>query len=799
MTITVDPVNDAPVLGNVPGTVAYTPGSGPQMISNAITVADVDSANLASAKITITDGIIGDNLAADVAGTSITATFNAGTHTLMLTGSDTLAHYQQVLDSITFNSNSANPSRTVAWQLDDGSGVNNLSAPQATILHLHTLDLDASTGGYDYGNTYTEHTSGVPIAAGNVTITDNDTGTMSEAIITIRNAQPNDLLSISGVLPSGISANFAYDSASGSGTLTLSGSSSTASYEAALTQVVFLVNGNITNASNRDITVSVTDNLGTPVTTNVAHTTITLIDLNDAPVLDTAGGSLSFVEGSDFQPKLIDAALTLVDDSYNMTGATVTITKNFTAGEDVLGFGDAAVTSGIYQGAITWNYNASTGVMSLSGPAPKATYEAAFRATTYFNSSSTPSGETRGVSFQVTDDGGLTSNAPTAPVAVTPLIEYNANKDAPVVIESHLGEPDPAINLTHAEISIGTGFSNGDALNFTNQNGITGSYNKTTGVLTLTGAASLADYQTALATITFSSHSVTPGVRTINWSVTDGIHDLTFNAPQATRVSVQGQIVGTVPRNEPSLQPPPPGFAPVDRSEPTVDRVTIGGNDFIGNDFIGNDTPAISFVRASVIQPDISSSVDGASVFAAQVSLLDLLAPLGGKADAITAKQANGDPLPDWLHFDPNTGMFSGSIPSGATGTITLQIIARDSRGHEAISTFTIDLSDHTIIDKHSWNTPSQPDFGHDPWSPESQSRRHVSVEPAHDAGEHLERFAWHRRADRNGALPVEIMQAPPLGRAGLSDQLKSAGWRGMHAQRMSLLENLRQHIATRQ
>ena len=45
---------------------------------------------------------------------------------------------------------------------------------------------------------------------------------------------------------------------------------------------------------------------------------------------------------------------------------------------------------------------------------------------------------------------------------------------------------------------IARGFSTGDQLNFTNQNGITGSYNASTGALTLTGTASVATYQAAL-------------------------------------------------------------------------------------------------------------------------------------------------------------------------------------------------------------------------------------------------------------------------------------------------------------
>jgi hypothetical protein len=43
-----------------------------------------------------------------------------------------------------------------------------------------------------------------------------------------------------------------------------------------------------------------------------------------------------------------------------------------------------------------------------------------------------------------------------------------------------------------------------DPLGFANQNGIAGSYNAVTGVLTLTGQASLAQYQAALQSVTYS-------------------------------------------------------------------------------------------------------------------------------------------------------------------------------------------------------------------------------------------------------------------------------------------------------
>ena len=51
----------------------------------------------------------GDVLAATTTGTTITASYNAATEMLTLSGTDTLAHYQQVLDSVTFASTQRQP------------------------------------------------------------------------------------------------------------------------------------------------------------------------------------------------------------------------------------------------------------------------------------------------------------------------------------------------------------------------------------------------------------------------------------------------------------------------------------------------------------------------------------------------------------------------------------------------------------------------------------------------------------------------------------------------------------------
>ena len=66
-------------------------------------------------------------------------------------------------------------------------------------------------------------------------------------------------------------------------------------------------------------------------------------------------------------------------------------------------------------------------------------------------------------------------------------------------------------NLAGATVSITATYVTGqDVLGFTNQNGITGSFDAATGVLTLTGTATVANYQTALRSVTYANTSDNP-------------------------------------------------------------------------------------------------------------------------------------------------------------------------------------------------------------------------------------------------------------------------------------------------
>src|SRR5262249_36622599 len=95
--------------------------------------------------------------------------------------------------------------------------------------------------------------------------------------------------------------------------------------------------------------------------------------------------------------------------------------------------------------------------------------------------------------------------------------------------------------LVGASIAITGNFAGTeDSLGFSDQNGIIGSYDAATGVLTLSGVASLADYQSALRSVTYLNSSQNPSVaqRTIFFQVDDGFAFNHVSNIQTRRIGV---------------------------------------------------------------------------------------------------------------------------------------------------------------------------------------------------------------------------------------------------------------------
>jgi hypothetical protein len=170
--------------------------------------------------------------------------------------------------------------------------------------------------------------------------------------------------------------------------------------------------------------------------------------------------------------------------------------------------------------------------LTLSGDATAEQYQAALDSITYsFNpANGDPTiGNTdtvRTITYLV-NDGVKSSTAMTSTLDVVhtpPSVTAGASTTfafggSPVALDSAstVNDPDSDDLLTGATVKIDNGFLPGDSLNFTTQNAITGSYNTSTGVLTLTGSATVGQYQTALDSITFSTTNQTETSHTIDW------------------------------------------------------------------------------------------------------------------------------------------------------------------------------------------------------------------------------------------------------------------------------------------
>ena len=130
-TIAVAAVDDAPVVdldgagGGTGFAAAFVEDGGPvAVVDTDMTVSDVDDTNLESAKVTITNPLDGaaESLSVDVAGTAITASYANGV--LSLSGTDSVANYQAVLRTLSYNNASQDPDttdRVITVVTNDGS------------------------------------------------------------------------------------------------------------------------------------------------------------------------------------------------------------------------------------------------------------------------------------------------------------------------------------------------------------------------------------------------------------------------------------------------------------------------------------------------------------------------------------------------------------------------------------------------------------------------------------------------------------------------------------------------------
>ncbi|MBZ0125991.1 MAG: tandem-95 repeat protein, partial [Rhodocyclaceae bacterium] len=492
LTLNVTPVDDAPV-NTVPAAQTGTEDTNLVFSSangNAITVADADGGTLTTT-VSVANGTLS---AVTGGGAAIT---NNGTATVIIQG--TATQINAALNGLTF-------------------------APTADYNGAATLTVSTTDGSLT-------DTDMVAITLAAVADIANDSATTNEDTPVTLSVLGNDTFENAGRAITAVNG-----SAITAGGPAVAVANGTVSLNAAGTQLTF------TPASNYNGATSFTYTVTSGGVTETATASVTVNAVNDAPTLDLdasnagTGYATFFNYDTGNAIPIGDIDIAIADpDSATITGATITIGGNLQP-QDFLTAN--ALPAGITASA----YNPATGVMTLSGSASLADYQAAIRAIS-FDTTSNNSGQ-RTISVTVSD-GALTSNAAEATVSILgtnnrPVVDLDANDSSgatatefnttytPGTSAVAIADTDvlitdnPSTNVRGAIITL-TNPQAGDVLTVGSLAGLGIAASVAGYTITLTGNVSIANYQTALQNITYSNSSANPDTtpRTITVSVRD--------------------------------------------------------------------------------------------------------------------------------------------------------------------------------------------------------------------------------------------------------------------------------------
>ncbi len=149
---------------------------------------------------------------------------------------------------------------------------------------------------------------------------------------------------------------------------------------------------------------------------------VSTVQADAVPVLTMSGGSTTFVEDS--AAVAIDPSLTLVEPgASSINGATVSITGGYLNTEDRLVYATTAGISG--------SFNIASGILTLTGSATAADYQAALRAVQYHNiNSASPNTGVRTIRYALGSSLSFSDNGHFYEFVSAPGMTWTAARDA---------------------------------------------------------------------------------------------------------------------------------------------------------------------------------------------------------------------------------------------------------------------------------------------------------------------------------------------------------------------------------
>ncbi|MCU0548118.1 MAG: DUF4347 domain-containing protein [Leptolyngbya sp. Prado105] len=404
--------------------------------------------------------------------------------------------------------NLANVNGTLYFSANSGSGGDRLwRLDPPTPL---TLDLNGASAGSNFAAAFIENGATVSLASNTLAITNSD-NQIDRATITIVNfvAGQDELLftdqnDISGTFTNAV--------------LTLTGTTTIANYRTALSSIQYRNSSDNPNTIARDIQFVLFDDVrSSPIVT----TTLSITATNDAPLLNAPA-----TQGFDSNASTAIAGISIADVDAN---STIPLNVTVSAGTGTLSLGTQ-------NGITVVSGNGTTNVQSFEIRGSLSDLNTALASLSYRASSNTV--DTLSITVNDNGNGANGSNPLTATrsIQLRPPLTLDLNGASPgsnfatsftengsaTLTSSNLTITNFDNDIDGATITIANFVAGQDELLFTNQNGISGTFNN--GILALTGTTTIANYENALKSIAYRNLSDNPNTtsREIQFVVNDG-------------------------------------------------------------------------------------------------------------------------------------------------------------------------------------------------------------------------------------------------------------------------------------
>ena len=398
LDLTIDNVNDAPVLGNLGDTLDYDENDPAEVIDSNVTLSDIDDDNIERAIIEIIGNFVSteDLLSidsVDVIPNTVTVTYSAGT--LTLSGTATKAEYQAMLQKVRYSNSSERPdtgTRTISWSVNDGDDTSAIGTSSITVTSVN--DVPSFTLPANPTQLALED-EGAQIVTGFASNISKGAAEESGQSLTFNVTTNNSAAFASGP---------AIDAGTGDLTYTLADN---------------------WNGGPITVTVNLSDDGGTDdngVDTSVDQTfTISATPVPDDPILSVSG-SPGYTENNANTPIVLDSTATLNDadgdSAWNNGRLEVRISANHDNTDQLSintsGSLDISGTRLIHGSTVIGTLNVAGGVVSgnsflvitFNSAATNAFVQDVLRAISFSNTSDNPSTTARTVSFNAVDGGG---------------------------------------------------------------------------------------------------------------------------------------------------------------------------------------------------------------------------------------------------------------------------------------------------------------------------------------------------------------------------------------------------------